>query len=138
MSRMDWSKPLIIAVIPTIDVLLSGTFQSQPGIPLAANYNPHPITERFNLLTAYPYARSITVNQEGANNRFPQSLMETSAGSWAETNIKELMTSGKVERQTDQGDVAGPVSLGAAVSAAAENAPQSLEAMQGRVGRPGR
>ena len=99
-----------------------------PDVPLAANYNPHPITERFNLLTAYPYARSITVNQEGANNRFPQSLMETSAGSWAETNIKELMTSGKVQRETEQGDVAGPVSLGAAVSAPAENPPQSTDA----------
>ena len=88
-----------------------------PEVPIAAKYNPHPITENFNILTAYSLARSVTANQAGANNRFAQNLVETSASSWAETDIKELMTSGKVARETDKGDIAGPVSLGAAVSA---------------------
>jgi ABC-type uncharacterized transport system involved in gliding motility auxiliary subunit len=91
-----------------------------PEVPLAARYDPHPITERFRLLTAYSMARSISSISAGANNRFAQNLIETSPRSWAETNIKELMTSGRVERQEASGDKAGPVSLGAAVSAAAE------------------
>lgn len=88
-----------------------------PEVPIAAKYDPHPITERFNLLTAYSLARSVTAMSGGANNRFAQNLVETSQSSWAETDIKELMTSGRVQRETDKGDVAGPVSLGAAVSA---------------------
>jgi ABC-type uncharacterized transport system involved in gliding motility auxiliary subunit len=88
-----------------------------PEVPIAAKYNPHPITERFNVLTAYALARSITAAQGGTNNRFAQNLVETSPSSWAETDIKELMTSGRVQRDTDKGDIAGPVSLAAAVSA---------------------
>lgn len=88
-----------------------------PEVPIAAKYNPHPITENFTILTAYSLARSVTANPAGANNRFAQNLVETSPSSWAETDIKELMTSGKVARETEKGDIAGPVSLGAAVSA---------------------
>ena len=102
-----------------------------PEVPIAAKYNAHPITDRFNLLTAYAMARSVTANQAGANNRFAQNLVETGPNSWAETDIKELMTSGKVGRDTDQGDIAGPVSLAAAVSAGATETtpdPQNPEA----------
>lgn len=94
-----------------------------PEVPIAAKYNTHPITDRFNVLTAYSLARSVTANPAGANNRFAQNLIETSPSSWAESNIKELMTSGRVARETEQGDLAGPVSLAAAVSVAAEKAP---------------
>jgi ABC-type uncharacterized transport system involved in gliding motility auxiliary subunit len=93
-----------------------------PEVPIAAKYNPHPITERFNLLTAYSLARTVTANPAGANNRFAQNLVETSASSWAETDIKELMTSGRVQRETDKGDIAGPVSLAAAASATVDGA----------------
>jgi ABC-type uncharacterized transport system involved in gliding motility auxiliary subunit len=99
-----------------------------PEVPIAAKYNPHPITERFNLLTAYPFARSVTANAAGASNRFAQNLIETSDSSWAETDIRQLMTSGQVQRETEKGDLAGPVSLGAAVSAGAENAPAPADA----------
>jgi ABC-type uncharacterized transport system involved in gliding motility auxiliary subunit len=91
-----------------------------PEVPIAAKYNPHPITERFNILTAYSLARSVTAIQGGANNRTAQNLVETSPSSWAETDIKELMTSGRVQRETEKGDIAGPVSLAAAVSAPVE------------------
>lgn len=94
-----------------------------PEVPLAAKYDPHPITDRFNLLTAYSMARSISSIAAGANNRFAQNLIETSPSSWAETDIKQLMTSGTVKREDDKGDKAGPVSLGAAVSVAAEKPP---------------
>ncbi len=92
------------------------------SVPVAVKYEPHPITERFNLLTAYPLARSVTATSGGANGRTAQALVNTSPNSWAETNIKELTTSGKVARELDKGDKAGPVSLAAAVSAPAEAA----------------
>ena len=94
-----------------------------PEVPLAAKYDPHPITDRFRLLTAYAMARSVSSISAGANNRFAQNLIETSPRSWAETDIKQLMTSGRVEREEAKGDKPGPVSLGAAVSAAAEKPP---------------
>lgn len=86
-----------------------------PEVPIAAKYNPHPITERFNVLTAYSLARTVTANPAGANNRFAQNLVETGPGAWGETDIKALMSSGQVAQ--DDNDVKGPVSLGAAVSA---------------------
>ena len=94
-----------------------------PEVPLSARYDAHPITRDFRVLTAYPMSRSVSSISAGANNRFAQNLIQTSDRAWAETNIKELMTTGRVQREEDKGDKPGPVSLGAAVSATAEKPP---------------
>src|SRR5262249_17831796 len=79
--------------------------------------------DRFNLLTAYPVARSVTSIEGGVNGHSAQNLVDTSKNSWAESDIKRLLTSGQVERELDKGDKAGPVSLAAAVSATATDVP---------------
>ena len=54
----DWA----IEVGNNVVVDVSGMGQllgTGPEAPVAAKYQPHPITDRFNLLTAYPLARSV-------------------------------------------------------------------------------
>ncbi len=97
---------------------LIGTDES---VPVAASYPPHAITDNFRLLTAYPLTRSVSPVEGGVNGHTAQTLVETSSRSWAETNLKSL-TSGQPAKQ-DDGDKAGPVSLGAAVSAPVASPP---------------
>jgi ABC-type uncharacterized transport system involved in gliding motility auxiliary subunit len=98
---------------------LIGTDES---VPVAASYPAHAITENFQLLTAYPLARSMTPIEGGANGHTAQKLVETSRSSWGETNLKSL--TGGEPAKMDDADKKGPVSLAAAVSfAAAEAAP---------------
>jgi ABC-type uncharacterized transport system involved in gliding motility auxiliary subunit len=92
---------------------LIGTDES---VPVAATYPSHPITENFNLLTAYPLARSMTPIEGGANGHTAQRLVETSNRSWGETDLKSLASGGAKQ---DDPDLKGPVSLAAAVSGAA-------------------
>jgi ABC-type uncharacterized transport system involved in gliding motility auxiliary subunit len=89
------------------------------SVPVAANYPPHPITERFSILTAYPLARSVTPVEGGVNGRTAQSVIESSPQSWAEADVKDLLASGQVEMNEDKGDKRGPVSMAAAVAVAA-------------------
>ena len=98
-----------------------------PEVPVAARYQPHAITERFNLITAYRLARSVAPVTGSTSGKFAQSLVETSAASWAETDVKTLNSSGKVARDLDQGDKAGPISLAAAVSTPATDVPAPAE-----------
>jgi ABC-type uncharacterized transport system involved in gliding motility auxiliary subunit len=97
---------------------LLGTDES---VPVAASYPPHPITENFNLMTAYPLARSMSPVEGGVNGRTAQKLVETSKASWGETNLKSL-TGGQPAKMDDD-DKKGPVSLAVAVSAPAAAAP---------------
>ena len=97
---------------------LIGTDES---VPVAASYPPHPITEDFRLLTAYPLARSMSPVDGGVNGHTAQRIVETSSRSWAETNLKSL--SGGQPAKQDEGDKPGPVALASAVSAAATAAP---------------
>jgi ABC-type uncharacterized transport system involved in gliding motility auxiliary subunit len=106
-------------------------FGTNESVPVAAKYNPHTITANFNLMTAYPLARSVSPATGETGGKFAQALVETSANSWAETDLKTLMTSGKVERNLEAGDKAGPVSLAAAVSSPATAAPPADGAKQG-------
>ena len=123
----DWG----IEIGTNVVVDISGMGQllgTDASVPVAAKYEPHPITDRFELITAYPLARAVSAMPSGVNGRFAQDLVKTSASSWAETDIKELTTSGRVAREVDKGDKAGPISLAAAVSApVTESAPAGAE-----------
>ncbi len=117
----DWD----IEIGTNVVVDVSGMGQllgTDVSVPVAAKYEPHPITDQFNLLTAFPLARSVSAIAGGVNGHNAQNLVSTSANSWAESNIKELTTTGKVARELDKGDKAGPISLAAAVSAPAAEA----------------
>ena len=95
---------------------LIGTNESTPvGIPA-----PHAITDRFQFITAFPFARSVKPIDGGTNGRTAQKVMETSPQSWAETDLKRLFASGETERNPDAGDLAGPVPIAAAVTVAGQ------------------
>lgn len=97
------------------------------SVPVVATYPPHAITERFRLLTAFPLARSVSPVSGGVNGHIAQTIAETSAQSWAEADLKGLLTSGQVSLDESKGDKKGPVSIAAAVSAAsASNTPAPL------------
>jgi len=97
-------------------------------VPVAVNYPSHPIVQDMDLLTAYPVARSVSVVSGGVGGRFAQAFVETSAQSWAETDMKAVFAGGKVGLDEAKGDKRGPVAIAAAASApvatpAAENTP---------------
>ena len=92
-------------------------FGADALFPVAASYPFHQITDRFNLLTAYPLARSVTAVSGDSNGRVAQPFIETSAQSWAEANIDGL-TTGQVELNEEAGDRPGPITIGMAVSVA--------------------
>jgi ABC-type uncharacterized transport system involved in gliding motility auxiliary subunit len=98
------------------------------SVPVAAPpYPPHAITERFNVMTAFPLARSVRAVEGGSGGHTAQSFVQTSPQSWAETNLKALSSGGgEVEFNADQGDKQGPVPLAAAVSAPATDTPPKL------------
>ena len=93
-------------------------FGADASVPVAASYPFHPITERFNLLTAYPLARSVSAASGPADGRIAQPFIETGPQSWREIDIDSLAT-GQVELDEAGGDRPGPVSIGMAVSAPA-------------------
>lgn len=104
-------------------------FGADASVPVAASYPAHPITERFNLMTAYPLARSVVpVTVEG---KTPQSFIETSAQSWAESNLAGLIAGEQVSLDPATGDKAGPVVLAMAISAPATNAPKPADPAPG-------
>ena len=108
---------------PGTDVVVDASGMGQllgadASVPVVADYPFHPITDRFNLLTAYPLARSVLGATEIPAGRIAQSFLETSAQSWAEADIDELAT-GQVELNEEAGDRPGPVTIGMAVSAPA-------------------
>ncbi len=86
-------------------------------VPVAVNYPTHPIVQGMDLLTAFPLARSVTPVSAGVNGHFAQTFVETSSKSWGETDIKSVLSGGKVEFDEGKGDLRGPVPIGAAVSA---------------------
>ena len=96
---------------------LIGTDASVPVV--APPYPSHAITQRFGMITAFPLAREASIVSGGVNGHVAQSFIETGPRSWAETDLKALMTSGEVSLDESKGDKKGPIVLGAAVSAAA-------------------
>ena len=118
----DWGVQLGNDVVVDVSGMgrLIGTDAS---VPVVANYPAHAITQRFTLITAFPFARSASPVSGGVNGHTAQTFLESSPRSWAETDIKSLLTDGKVSLDEAKGDKKGPVSIGAAVSAASAATP---------------
>jgi ABC-type uncharacterized transport system involved in gliding motility auxiliary subunit len=89
------------------------------SVPVAANYPSHPITQRFSFITAYPLAREASPVSGGVNGHVAQPFIESSPRSWAETDIKSLLTTGQVALDEAKGDKKGPITIASAVSASA-------------------
>lgn len=87
-----------------------------PSMPIVATYPDHPITDNFQMITAFPLARSVTPIEGGMNGRRAQALASTSAQSWAETDLAALFANKPVSRDEASGDKTGPITLAAAVS----------------------
>lgn len=98
-------------------------------IPVANDYPPHAITNNFHYLTAFALARSVSPISGGTNGHVAQTIVETGRQSWAAADVKGLLATGKVdEPDTKKGDVMGPISLMAAVSAPVEGAAAAADA----------
>src|SRR6185295_15804552 len=114
----DWGVQIGNNVVVDVSGMgrLIGTDAS---VPVAANYPSHAITQRFNFITAFPLAREASPVPGGVNGHTAQPFVESSPRSWAETDIKGLLTTGQVALDEAKGDKKGPITIGSAVSAAA-------------------
>ena len=92
-------------------------FGASEEVPVAVSYPPHAITQRFNVMTAYPLARSITPATGGAGGRTAQAIVETGRSSWAESDLKSVLQGRPVKMEESGGDKQGPVAIASAVSA---------------------
>jgi ABC-type uncharacterized transport system involved in gliding motility auxiliary subunit len=121
----DWAIDVGANVVVDVSGMgrLLGTDET---VPVAINYPAHPIVQGLDLLTAFPLARSVSPVTGGVAGRFAQAFVETSAKSWAETDLKSLFTGGKeVAMDEKNGDKPGPISIAAAVSAPVASAPDA-------------
>ena len=108
------------------------------SVPVAATYPPHAITDDFNLLTAFPLARSVRPAAGGASARIAEVVVETGVRSWAEADLSQLAT-GEVTLDETAGDVPGPVPIAMVVSQTIEEPePADAEDADGAAdGNPG-
>ncbi len=92
---------------------VSRVFGGDYLVPLITKYAHHPITEKFRVATFLPIARTVRKASEVPLGIKVTELAFTSAGSWAETNLK-MLENGEAELNPDQ-DLVGPVPVAAVV-----------------------
>jgi ABC-type uncharacterized transport system involved in gliding motility auxiliary subunit len=109
---------------------------NDPSIAVAATYPQHAITETFRTITVYPLARSVEPIEGGTNGRVPQRIVETTRGSWAESNLASLSGDAGVSMDEGSGDKPGPVGLAVAVSAPAEGTTPAATPTTGETLKP--
>jgi ABC-type uncharacterized transport system involved in gliding motility auxiliary subunit len=93
------------------------------SVPVGMPVPTQPITKDFKKMSAFRVARSVIPVTGGVDGRNAQTFVQTGPGSWAETDVKELYTTGKPKQELDKGDKKGPVSIGASASAPATGGP---------------
>lgn len=103
-------------------------FGASEAMPVAVTYPKHAITDRFNVMTVYPFSRSVNPVEGGGSGRTAQKIVETSDRSWSESDIKTLLSAEPTARLDPGRDKPGPITLGAAVSFAAAATPPADKA----------
>jgi ABC-type uncharacterized transport system involved in gliding motility auxiliary subunit len=97
-------------------------FGADATVPVVMTYTSHPVTQNFDLLTAFPLAQSVK-GEAGAEMGLAntENVLETSERSWSESDIKSLLA-GKV---SPDGDPKGPIKIALSLSMDAPDAPAS-------------
>lgn len=90
-----------------------------PTTAVAAQYGAHPVTARFDLITVFPRARAIGVNDDPGWHAI--SLIETAAPSWVESGPV-----GEHAAFDPRQDVAGPIVIGRALEREREEGRQRV------------
>lgn len=92
------------------------------SVPVVASYPSHPVTQNFNVLTAFPLAQSVRgeAGKELATAN-TQNVIQTSERSWSESDLKSL-ASGKVSLDEASGDHKGPITIALSLSMDAPDA----------------
>ena len=98
------------------------------SVPVVASYPQHPVTENFDLLTAFPLAQSVRGEagiELGTANT--QNVINTSDRSWSESDVKSLATGGggKVSLDEASGDRRGPITIALSLAMDAPDASPS-------------
>jgi ABC-type uncharacterized transport system involved in gliding motility auxiliary subunit len=91
-----------------------------PTMAIVSNYPKHPATASFSLVTLFPHAAALLAAGESGWESTP--LLTTLAGSWNETD--EL--TGKISRNQELGEIAGPLDIGIAFSREQKGSNQSV------------
>jgi ABC-type uncharacterized transport system involved in gliding motility auxiliary subunit len=105
-----------------------------PGMPVATSYPGHAITDRFNVVTAFPLARSVAPVTGGS--RTAQTIVETSPQSWAESDVKALAEQRAVGFEEASGDKRGPIAVATALSTDAPEQPPAPAPAAGAAATP--
>ena len=110
----EWLASLGVTLSDDIVIdKVSRVFGGDYLIPMAGSYGQHPITEKFNVATFFPTARSLTLFLSTARGSYDV-LVRSSSGSWAEFNKKEVE---KGQAAFDAGqDRKGPLTLAVLVT----------------------
>lgn len=90
-----------IAILPEYQVIGTG----HPGFFAAIGYPQNPVTQGFDQITLFPFARSVVANPTAGWTLAP--LLLTSEAAWLETGD---VGSGSVA--LDEGDIKGPLTIG--------------------------
>jgi ABC-type uncharacterized transport system involved in gliding motility auxiliary subunit len=87
------------------------------SVPVVASYPNHPVTQNFNVLTAFPLAQSVR-GEAGTElaTANTQNLIQTSERSWSESDVKSLGSGGKVSLDEAAGDHRGPITIALSLS----------------------
>ena len=124
-----------INATPSVVVDVSGLTKIAT-IPVAAPpYPEQAITSRFQLITMYPVARAVVPLMGAPADRTAQSFIQTAQRTWAETNLASLDPPDNLSPDPDKGDIAGPVSIAAAVAVPAKTDP-AAQKKEGEEQRP--
>ena len=93
-------------IVDTVSRLMGGDY----FMPVVTGYESHPITEKFNFATFFPYARSVNETEEKPTGVTTTILAKTSTNAWSERQLTEQ----EVTFDGDK-DAAGPISIAAVV-----------------------
>lgn len=118
----DWLSSMGVTL--NQDILIdkvSRIFGGDFLIPMAGSYGRHPITEKFNVATFFPTARSLELASSPPQGFSPEVLISSSSESWAEFD-KSRMDKGEASFDPAQ-DRKGPLNLGVLITVTGPGTP---------------